>query len=106
LAQDRERRPICRNTTNRLPALQGNEQSPFLSLVGKEISERDAKRLGDEAQVQDGDVPLAALDGADEGAVQAAQFSQLSLGEPSGGTQLPDLETHLVQKFSVVKIHT
>jgi hypothetical protein len=79
--------------------------SLFLSLVAKEVRERNSQRPGDQAKVQDGDVPFAALHGTDEGAMQPARFAQLSLGQFSGRPQLPDAESHLLQKFSIVDVH-
>jgi hypothetical protein len=50
------------------------KKSLFFPLVVKQIWQRDTQRLGDPAQVQDRDVPFAALDGADEGTVQPARI--------------------------------
>jgi hypothetical protein len=83
-----------------------NDRSRVFSLVVEWICERNTQRLGNEAQVQDGDVPLASFDGADKSAVQAARFSQLSLGQATGYSQLPDSEAHVLQKLSVVDVHT
>ena len=49
-----------------------------------------AQDAGDQSQVEDGDVTLAALDGADEGSVQAALSGQLRLRQLPGQPQLAE----------------
>lgn len=53
-------------------------------LAGEEIGEGDAQDAGEAAQVQDRQVALAPLDGADEGAVQLTAGAQLRLGQVAG----------------------
>jgi hypothetical protein len=43
---------------------------PCLGRITEEVGQLDAQHAGDEPQVEDGDVALAALDGTDEGAVR------------------------------------
>jgi len=52
--------------------------------LGKQLRERDAKCAGDDLQIQDRDISLAALDGADEGSVQIALLAEFVLGQVSG----------------------
>ena len=49
---------------------------PRLGRIAEQVGQLDAQHAGDEAQVENGDVALAALDGADEGAVQPAPPGQ------------------------------
>ena len=67
----------------------------FLGVLGEELIQGDAQDASDVSQVEDGDIALAALDGADEGAVQAALLGQprlrpaaLLLPGPQAGAQL------------------
>jgi hypothetical protein len=47
----------------------------------KKLCQGNPQRSGDLPQIEDGDIPLAALDRADESAVQAAPLAQFFLGQ-------------------------
>jgi hypothetical protein len=51
------------------PALREKKRSFYFLLAGEEICQRDAQRLGDPAQAQDGSISFPTLDGTDKGAV-------------------------------------
>lgn len=66
----------------------------------------DAQDAGDEPQVQDGDVALAAFHRADEGAMQPAAAGQLRLGPVAGQSVLLDPVPDFPQEVLVGKVHT
>jgi hypothetical protein len=70
-----------------------------------QFGKRDAEGGGHPPQAEDRRVPLAALDTADEGAVQAARVSELGLREAAGGAEVVNACPDLLQKPAVVDVH-
>jgi hypothetical protein len=60
--------------------------------------------LSDSPQVQDCDVSLAALDGADEGAMQTARLGELRLRHAAGVSLVADRGSDPLKKGLVVEI--
>jgi len=76
------------------------------SFLIKESGDRDPQCFGDLAQAQNGDVPLATLDAANEGAVQSAGVGELCLRPFSFGPQFTDAVTDFTQKVLCFVLHT
>ena len=83
----------------------GAEILSIFTAVGEEVGHRNAQSLGNSAQVEHGDITLAAFDGADESAVQAAALAQLSLGPAVPLPLTADAATEFAQKMLFVKVH-
>ena len=83
----------------------GAEILSIFTAVGEEVGHRNAQSLGNSAQVEHGDITLAAFDGADESAVQIAGVGQLRLRHAEGSSQFANAESNLFQEVSVVEIH-
>lgn len=71
------------------------------SQVVQEISQRQTQRPRDQPEVEDGDVAFAALDRADEGAMQLAPVSQLLLGQLQLLAAMADATAQLTQEVSL-----
>ena len=69
--------------------------------LGEQLRERDPKCAGDDLQVQDRDVPLAAFDGADERSVQFALLAEFVLGQVSGDPPFADAVTNSAKEALV-----
>lgn len=65
-------------------------------------SELDPEDLGDLPHIQNCDIPFAALNGADEGAMQIALIGELLLGETVNFPLSADLVPQSLQKLLVV----
>jgi hypothetical protein len=69
-----------------------------------ERGECGPQALGDLAEIEDGDVPLTAFDGADVGAVKAAPLGQFRLRPAKLEPPLADAEPYLGQKSGFVAV--
>src|SRR4051794_7059858 len=77
---------------------------PSRWFVLEQVGQGQAQHLGDLAQVQQGDVPLAALHAADEGAVQLAALAQFGLGPAEVLAALAEADADFLQKSLVVEV--
>ena len=85
--------------------MQPRVASPSLFRFSKELRQRHPQGPRNLAQVQDGDVALASFDRADEGPVQVAFRSQVSLGHLEFDPPLAAAKTQMLQKMALVEIH-
>ena len=77
-----------------------------IRLLGEQVRQGRAQNLGDEAEIQDGNISLASFHGADESAVQLAAAGQFSLSPLAGKPKLTDAKTQVTKKMLVVEVHT
>jgi hypothetical protein len=71
----------------------------------KKVCQRHAEHLGDQTEIQNGQVTLAAFDRTDERAVQIAPAAKLGLGPFVGLPVLADTVAKVTQEFLVVEVH-
>jgi hypothetical protein len=74
-------------------------------VVAHQLGEGHAQHAGHEPQIQDGDVPFAALHRADEGAVQLALFGQEGLRLAALGPHVANAVAQVLEEVRVVKVH-
>ena len=76
-----------------------------LRQASQQLGHGNAQDPGDQPQVQDGEIPLAALNRADEGPVEIATLGQVGLGPLAGLTMAPNAMSQATKEFLVVEVH-
>jgi hypothetical protein len=71
----------------------------------KQMRQSDAQQPRDQPQVENRKVTLAALDGADEGAVEGAFLGQLRLRPFVGKAALANAVAEFAEEISVADVH-
>jgi hypothetical protein len=72
---------------------------------GKEVVQGNAQNLRQQAEIENRQVPLAALHRADERAVEMAAIAEVGLRPLAGEPVLTEAETQVPEEFAVVKVH-
>src|SRR5262249_19027778 len=99
-------RPRCLGQATLVRRATTPSWAPLPRWLPEQLGQRYAQDPRDQPQVEDGDVPLTALDRADERAVQVALLGELGLGVALRDSPLADVEAQVLEKSDVVEVHT